>query len=327
MTGQVDAGALDPFLSSPHVVSCSAVVSCTAELCIVLGQDGLRYRLRAPCNTEHSVFVGQYSNQQTTYHPATELVSRHTSHTVHEETGTTSNTSLSETSRIQFVGKYIAYLADKLLHVMDDYVVFHVQIEVLLANGIDLHLYGICDNVQANRDIWHTSQQRDKRVGFQFPLVIISALAPQSMCKQRSSSDAKASLQMAAFPTDRDRLAVTSAGCCVTVTLSNIGMLCDHIDKKLRDHLTQQFLHHSTHLKHQVTSKRLRTSNLVSKFAASLFQSGRPFCVTNPCSHKTTFVFSLRCKASAGLTAPVHDKMCWFLASLMQSQDGEKPQD
>ena len=51
-------------------------------------------------------------------------------------------------------------------------VVFHVQFEVLLANGIDLHLYGICDTVQANRGIWHTSQQRDKRVGFQFPLII-----------------------------------------------------------------------------------------------------------------------------------------------------------
>ena len=64
------------------------------------------------------------------------------------------------------------------LHVRDVYVVFLVQIEVLFANGIDLHLYGICDTVQATRDIWHTSQQKDKRVGFQFPLAI-SALAPQ----------------------------------------------------------------------------------------------------------------------------------------------------
>ena len=31
------------------------------------------------------------------------------------------------------------------------------------------------------------------------------------MCKQRSNTDAKASLQTAALPTDRDRLAVTSA--------------------------------------------------------------------------------------------------------------------
>ena len=124
------------------------------------------------------------------------------------------------------IRKYIACLAGKLLHVMDVYVVFHVQFEVFLANGIDLHLYGICDTVQANRD---TRQQRDERVGFQFPLVIISALAPQYLncsvlsghvhqlrgvtrfCKQRSSSDAKTSLQTAAFPTDRDRLAVTSA--------------------------------------------------------------------------------------------------------------------
>ena len=66
----------------------------------------------------------------------------------------------------------MAYLAGKLLHVMT-YVVFHVQIKVLLANGIDLHLYGICDTVHANSDIC-----RDKRVGFQLPL-IISALAPQ----------------------------------------------------------------------------------------------------------------------------------------------------
>ena len=100
---------------------------------------------------------------------------------------------------------------------MDVYVVFHVQIVVLLANGIDLHFYGICDTVQANRDIWHTSQQRGKRVGFQF-LMIISALAPQyTNCSElschvhqlrgvtpRASKDralnAKASLQTASFP-------------------------------------------------------------------------------------------------------------------------------
>ena len=42
------------------------------------------------------------------------------------------------------------------------YVVFHVQFEVLLANGIDLHLYGICDTLLSNRDIWHTGQPRDR---------------------------------------------------------------------------------------------------------------------------------------------------------------------
>ena len=75
-------------------------------------------------------------------------------------------------------------------------------------------------------------------------------------------------------------------------------MHCDHIDKKLRDQLAQQFLHHRIHLKHQMTSKRLKTNNLVLKFTASLFQYGRPFCVTNSCSRNTTFV-SLRCKASS----------------------------
>ena len=103
MTCQVDSGALDLFVSPPHVVSHSAVVSsCSAMLCSFLGKDGLRYRLRTPCNSEHSVFIGQYSNKQTTYHSATEHVSRHTSHTVHEEIGTTFNTGLSKTSLVQF---------------------------------------------------------------------------------------------------------------------------------------------------------------------------------------------------------------------------------
>ena len=105
MTGQVDSGALDQFLSSPHVVLYLVVVSCSAELCFVFGKDGLRYRLRTPCNSEHSGFIGQYSNKRTTYHSATELVSRHTSHTVHEEIGTTLNTGLSETSHVQFASK------------------------------------------------------------------------------------------------------------------------------------------------------------------------------------------------------------------------------
>ena len=65
MTGQVDSGTLDQFLSSPHVVLYPAVVSsCSAELCFVLGKDGLRYRLRTPCNFENSVFLGQYSNKR-----------------------------------------------------------------------------------------------------------------------------------------------------------------------------------------------------------------------------------------------------------------------
>ena len=154
ITGQIDSGALDQFLSPPHVVSYLAVVSsCSAELCFVFGKDGLRYRLRTPCNSEHSVFIGQYSNKRTAHRSATELVSRHTSHTVHEEIGTTFNTGSSSTSRVQFAsGKYTAHFAGKRIC--------------------------ICDTVQANRGIWHTSQQRDKRVGFHFPL-IISALAPQ----------------------------------------------------------------------------------------------------------------------------------------------------
>ena len=64
MAGQVDFCTLDQFLSSPHVVSYPAVVSsCSAEL-FVLGKDGLRYRLRTPCNSEHSVFIGQYFNKR-----------------------------------------------------------------------------------------------------------------------------------------------------------------------------------------------------------------------------------------------------------------------
>ena len=59
LTGQVDSGALDQFLSSPHVVSHPRVASCSAELCCVLGKDGLRYRLRTPCNSEHSVVIEQ----------------------------------------------------------------------------------------------------------------------------------------------------------------------------------------------------------------------------------------------------------------------------
>ena len=128
MTGQVDSNALDQFLSSPHVVSYPAVVSCSAELCCVLGKDGLRYRLRTPCKSEHSVFIGQYSNKRTTYQSATELVNRHASHTVHEEIGTTASSSHRE---IHCIPRWV----------MDVYVVFHVQIELLLANGINLHFF------------------------------------------------------------------------------------------------------------------------------------------------------------------------------------------
>ena len=71
----------------------------------------------------------------------------------------------------------------------------------------------------------------------------------------------------------------------------------DHIDKKLRDELAQQFLHHRIHLKHQMTSKRLKTNNLVVKFTASLFKDGRPFCDTSSCSRKTASASS-RCEAS-----------------------------
>ena len=106
MTGQVDSRSLDQFLSLPHVVSYPAVVtSFSAELCFVLGNVGLRYRLRTPCNSEHSVFIRQYSNKRATYHSATELVSRHTSQTVHKEIGTTLNVGLSKTSLVQFASR------------------------------------------------------------------------------------------------------------------------------------------------------------------------------------------------------------------------------
>ena len=55
-------------------------------------------------------------------------------------------------------------------------------------------------------------------------------------------------------------------------------MQCDHIDKKLRDQSAQQFLHHRIHLKHQMTSKRMRTNNLVLKFTASLSKTVNLLC-------------------------------------------------
>ena len=84
-------------------------------------------------------------------------------------------------------------------------------------------------------------------------------------------------------------------------------MHCDHVDKKLSDQLTQQFLHHHIHLKHQMTSKRLH------HFSKAVDSS----CVTNSCSRKTTFV-SLRCKASCRIGSSCSRQMCWFLASLVQ---------
>ena len=150
MTGQIDSGALDQFLSWLHVVSYPAVVSsCSAEPCFVLWKNGLRCRLRTHCNSEHSVFTGQNSNKRPTYHSATELVSRHASHTVHEEIGTTFNTALSETSHVQFASR--STLNTSLANCFTSWM--FMSCSTLLANGIDLHLYGICDTVQANRDI------------------------------------------------------------------------------------------------------------------------------------------------------------------------------
>ena len=127
MTGQVDSkrsGPISQFPARRIVSSCCLFLLDRALFC---------YRLRAPCNSEHSEFIGHYSNKQTSYHSATKLVSRHTSHNVHEETGTTFHTGLSKTSPVQFAsGEYVAYLAGKLLHVMDVYVVSHVEFEVLL---------------------------------------------------------------------------------------------------------------------------------------------------------------------------------------------------
>ena len=108
--------------------------------CFLIGKDGLRHRLRTPCNSEHSVFIGQYSNKWTTYHSATKLVSRHTSLTLHEEIGTTFKTGLvRDITRPVRTNNLFAQLAGKLLHSMDDYGVFHVQFDLLVAKGIDLH--------------------------------------------------------------------------------------------------------------------------------------------------------------------------------------------
>ena len=100
----------------------------------------------------------------------------------------------------------------------------------------------------------------------------------------------------------------------MTVILSNIGLHCDHIDKKLRDQLAQQFLRHHIHLKHQMTSNKQPRLEVHS---ITFFQDNRHFCATNSCCRKTTFV-SLRCEASSWIENSCSRQMCWFLASLMQ---------
>ena len=60
----------------------------------------------------HSVFIRHYPNKRTTYHFATEFIS----------------TVVSTTSRVQFASAItLCIFAGKLRHVMDVYVVFHVQ--------------------------------------------------------------------------------------------------------------------------------------------------------------------------------------------------------
>ena len=138
MTGQLDSSALDQFLSSPHVVSYPAV------LLLLLGRAlfsregwvAIVFALPATLSTASSLDSSPRNGRRITLQP--KLVSRHTSHNVHEEFGTTFNTGLSETSHVQFAsGEYIAFLAGKLLHVVDVSVAFHVQFEVLLAKKRD----------------------------------------------------------------------------------------------------------------------------------------------------------------------------------------------
>ena len=202
MTGQVDSGALDQFLSpARRIVSSCSSYSPSSLFPGRMGCDtvfAFPATLSTPSSLDSTPTNGRHFTLQPNLSAATRL-------TLYITIGTTFN---SKTSRVQFASGITlhASLADCFTSLM---FMFHVQFEVLLANGIDLHLYGICDTVQANRDIWYASQQRDKRGGFQFPL-IISALAPQHtnsslnpscdpMCEQKSSSDAKASLQTAAF--------------------------------------------------------------------------------------------------------------------------------
>ena len=59
--------------------------SCSAELCFVFGKDGLRHRLRTPWNSEHSVFIGHYSNKRTTAPHSTLGCPRHHTSKSHQE--------------------------------------------------------------------------------------------------------------------------------------------------------------------------------------------------------------------------------------------------
>ena len=146
-----------------------------------LGKDGLRHRLRTPCNSEHTVSIGQHvvittptNGRRITLQPNL----CQSPHVIRRDRHHTQNWLVQNITRPIRIRKHSAYLAGALPHVKDVYVAFHVQFKVLLANGIGLHLERICGTVQAHRDIWHTGQQRDKRVVFHFPL-IISALTPQ----------------------------------------------------------------------------------------------------------------------------------------------------
>ena len=88
-------------------------------------------------------------------------------------------------------------------------------------------------------------------------------------------------------------------------------MLCDLIDKKLRDQMTQQILHHRLHLKHQMSSKCLKTNN-------SPRNSQHHFSKAVDPSVSPTRVFAKQClflsgaKLLAGLTAPVHGRCFGF---------------
>ena len=203
MTGQVDSSALDQFLSSPHVVSYPAVVSsCSAELCSVLGKDGLRYRLRTPCNSDHSVFIEQHSNKRTTYHSATELVSRHTSHTAHEEIGTTFNIGLSKTSRVQFASGNTLHTSLANCYTSWMFMSSQAGLICILKESVKKSGLSVSDD--------HLSV--GSTVDELFCVILPRSSTPwcDPTCKQRSNSDAKASLQTSASLTNRDRLTVTS---------------------------------------------------------------------------------------------------------------------
>ena len=88
-------------------------------LCKCLSVQNINHRtcrLRTPCNSEHSGFIGQYSIKRTTYHSATEFVSRHTSLTPHHRF-------VRYIMRLIRITKCVVFFAGKLFHVMDVYVV------------------------------------------------------------------------------------------------------------------------------------------------------------------------------------------------------------